>query len=169
MPELPEVETVRRGLQPVMEGARILKVDQRRPDLRFPFPEDFPKRLRGSRVEAVGRRAKYLLFHLDNGLTVISHLGMSGSYRINRPNGDKSPGTFHHQRSKAESHDHLVLHLQDRENAAAEVIFNDPRRFGFMLLAHSGDLEAHPMLAQLGIEPTGNRLDGTVLSSLFQG
>ena len=108
MPELPEVETVRRGLQPVVEGARINRVEQRRPDLRFPFPERFTARLEGRTVAALGRRAKYLTFHLDDGLTMIAHLGMSGSFRIEK--GDRAivPGEFHYERSKAEAHDHVA-------------------------------------------------------------
>src|SRR5262245_18067321 len=96
MPELPEVETVRRGLQPVMEGARIVKVEARRPDLRFPFPERFVDRLAGRRVTALSRRAKYLLAHLEDGAVLICHLGMSGSFRLEAAGGASTPGGFHH-------------------------------------------------------------------------
>ena len=170
MPELPEVETVRRGLQPVVEGARIDRVEQRRPDLRFPFPERFTARLEGRTVTALGRRAKYLTFHLDDGLTMIAHLGMSGSFRIEK--GDRAivPGEFHYERSKAEAHDHVALHLTaPGGGGAATVIFNDPRRFGFMLFAERGELDTHPMLAGLGIEPTGNALGGETLADLLAG
>ena len=169
MPELPEVETVRRGLQPVMEGATVSQVEQRRPDLRFPFPDRFAQRLSGRRISALGRRAKYLTIHLDDGLSVISHLGMSGSFRIETDEGGDTPGQFHHERSKLSAHDHVVFHLQRADGGAARVVYNDPRRFGFMLFAEEGTLDSHPLLAGLGIEPTGNLLSGAVLSELFAG
>src|ERR1700758_5298338 len=105
MPELPEVETVRRGLEPAMVGARFLTVDQRRPDLRFPFPELFADRLAGRRVEGLGRRAKYLLAALDDSNVLVMHLGMSGSFRID----DGTAGQFHHARNKDAAHDHVVF------------------------------------------------------------
>lgn len=169
MPELPEVETVRRGLQPVMEGARIVKVEARRPDLRFPFPEGFAERLAGRRVTALARRAKYLLAHLEGGTVLICHLGMSGSFRIEAAGRSSTPGAFHHERSKLEAHDHVVFTVQNGKGAAQRIIFNDPRRFGFMLLSDEASLDEHPMLAGLGIEPTGNRLDGAAISDLFRG
>lgn len=167
MPELPEVETVRRGLAPVMEGARILSVEQRRPDLRFPFPADFTGRLAGRRVDGLSRRAKYLLAHLDDGLTLISHLGMSGSWRIEADGHDNVPGQFHHDRSKNATHDHVVFHLAPKAGGRARIVFNDPRRFGFMAFAESGELAAHPLIGKLGAEPTGNMLDGALLAALF--
>lgn len=166
MPELPEVETVKRGLQPVMEGSTILAVDQNRPDLRFPFPEQFAKRLTGRHIVALERRAKYLIAHLDNGLGLISHLGMSGSYRIEHEDGSNLPGAFHHDRSKNAAHDHVVLHL-DTKDGKRRIIYNDPRRFGFMLFSEPGKLNAHPLIKDLGTEPTGNRLDGSLLAKLF--
>ena len=169
MPELPEVETVRRGLQPVMEGARILTVEARRPDLRFPFPERFVERLAGRRVTALSRRAKYLLAHLDGGDELICHLGMSCSFRIEAGGAASTPGVFHHERSKLETHDHVVFTMKNGKGAARRVIFNDPRRFGFMLLSDEASLNEHPMLAGLGIEPTGNQLDGATISDLFRG
>lgn len=169
MPELPEVETVRRGLQPVMEGARISKVEQRRPDLRFPFPINFQKRLEGRRIESLSRRAKYLLIHLDNGPFLISHLGMSGSYRVEADDDANAPGNFHHERSKLAAHDHVVFHLLRADGRPVRVVFNDPRRFGFMLFADTPDGSEHPLLAGLGVEPTGNRLDGPLLNELFRG
>ncbi len=169
MPELPEVETVRRGLQPFMEGASILQVEQNRPDLRFPFPEKFVERLSGRRIEALGRRAKYLTIHLDGGLSVISHLGMSGSFRIEAEDAEGIPGSFHHERSKNSAHDHVVLHLMRPDGGPARIIYNDPRRFGFMLFAEKGALDEHPLLKGLGIEPTGNLLSGEVLAGLFEG
>ncbi|QND51773.1 bifunctional DNA-formamidopyrimidine glycosylase/DNA-(apurinic or apyrimidinic site) lyase [Phyllobacterium sp. 628] len=167
MPELPEVETVRRGLQPFMEGATIARVEQRRPDLRFPFPQDFAERLTGRRIDSLERRAKYLIIHLDNGLGLISHLGMSGSYRIEQDADDMVPGAFHHDRSKAATHDHVVIHLESAAQVKTRIIYNDPRRFGFMLFAEPGGLNTHKLIKDLGIEPTGNRLDGTLLAKLF--
>jgi len=171
MPELPEVETVRRGLQPIMEGARIERVELRRPDLRFPLPLDFTARLQGRTIDALARRAKYLLIHLDDGAVVIAHLGMSGSFRIEHDTEAEktadTPGDFHHPRSKDEKHDHVVFHLT-RPEGAARVIYNDPRRFGFMLLSDTASLSDHPMLSGLGVEPTGNALDGVSLSDMLR-
>lgn len=169
MPELPEVETVRRGLQPVVEGALVEAVEQRRPDLRFPFPERFAERLAGLRVVGLGRRAKYLLFHFDDGAAMISHLGMSGSWRIEMDGADVAPGGFHYDRSKARAHDHAVFHLLTADDRKARIVYNDPRRFGFMLLADGARLDEHPSLAGLGVDPAGNELDGSVLARLFDG
>lgn len=168
MPELPEVETVRRGLQPVMEGARIERVETRRPDLRFPLPERFAERLEGRTISALGRRAKYLTAHVDGGPALICHLGMSGSFRVEAGTDSDTPGAFHHERAKALAHDHVVFHMEKPRGETARVVFNDPRRFGFMLFAE-GVTDDHPMLAGLGIEPTGNALDGRLLQELFQG
>jgi formamidopyrimidine-DNA glycosylase len=168
MPELPEVETIRRGLQPVLEGARIVRVEARRPDLRFPFPAKFAQRLTGKTITALGRRAKYLTMHLDGGPVLICHLGMSGSFRIETADDSETPGKFHHERSKDAKHDHVVFHLVSPTGVPSRVVFNDPRRFGFMLFAE-GLADAHPMLAGLGIEPTGNALDGALLASLLKG
>jgi len=168
MPELPEVETVRRGLQPVLEGARLTKVEARRPDLRFPFPERFAERLTGKTITALGRRAKYLTMHVQDGPVLICHLGMSGSFRIETEDDNETPGVFHHERSKSTTHDHVVFDVVAANGARSRVIFNDPRRFGFMLFAE-GSPETHPMLAGLGVEPTGNALDGALLASLLKG
>ncbi|UVK54996.1 bifunctional DNA-formamidopyrimidine glycosylase/DNA-(apurinic or apyrimidinic site) lyase [Mesorhizobium sp. AR02] len=168
MPELPEVETVRRGLQPVLEGARLAKVEARRPDLRFPFPERFSERLTGRTITALGRRAKYLTMHVQDGPVLICHLGMSGSFRIETDDDGETPGVFHHERSKSTAHDHVVFDVVAANGARSRVIFNDPRRFGFMLFAE-GPPETHPMLAGLGVEPTGNALDGVLLASLLKG
>ena len=168
MPELPEVETVRRGLQPVLEGARIVRVEARRPDLRFPFPAKFARRLTGKTITALGRRAKYLTMHLDGGPVLICHLGMSGSFRIETADDSATPGKSHHERSKDAKHDHVVFHLVSPTGVQSRVVFNDPRRFGFMLFAE-GLADAPPMLAGLGIEPTGNALDGALLASLLKG
>ncbi|BCH35938.1 formamidopyrimidine-DNA glycosylase [Mesorhizobium sp. L-8-10] len=169
MPELPEVETVRRGLQPVLEGSRIERVETRRPDLRFPFPEKFGERLGGKFVQSLGRRAKYLTAHLEGGPVLICHLGMSGSFRVEAEGDAATPGRFHHERSKDTAHDHVVFHMAAPTGERSRVVFNDPRRFGFMLLAEEKTWREHPMLAGLGVEPTGNTLDGELIGSLFKG
>jgi formamidopyrimidine-DNA glycosylase len=150
-----------------MEGSTILTVEQRRPDLRFPFPKHFIERLTGRRIEALERRAKYLIIHLDDGLGLISHLGMSGSYRIEQDQESDTPGVFEHERSQNTTHDHVVMHLGGRDQPKRRIIYNDPRRFGFMLFAEPGKLNLHPLIKDLGTEPTGNRLDGALLARLF--
>lgn len=166
MPELPEVETVRQGLAPAMEGAVIERLEQRRPDLRFPFPDRFAERLTGRRIEGLGRRAKYLLADLDDGAVVIMHLGMSGSFRIEDGPATEAetPGEFHHPRGKAAAHDHVVFHLSNGKR----VVYNDPRRFGFMDLVPRAEIATARHLAGLGIEPVGNAFDGKVLHDLFE-
>src|SRR5246127_2065646 len=128
MPELPEVETVRRGLQPVMEGAKIIKAEARRKDLRFPFQKDFVARLTGQTVTGLGRRAKYLLADLASGDVLLMHLGMSGSFRVQTASEARTPGQFHHPRGKNGAHDHVVFHM----SSGSDIVFNDPRRFGYM-------------------------------------
>ncbi len=163
MPELPEVETVRRGLAPVAEGAEIVRADIRRPDLRFAFPDRFADRLAGRRIDALRRRAKFLLADLSGGETLIMHLGMSGSFRI----ADKAIAdtAFHVPRGKSAKHDHVVLHL----NGGRRIIYNDPRRFGFMLLATTAGLDSHGMLSGLGVEPTGNEFSADILAAGMAG
>ena len=161
MPELPEVETVRRGLEPAMTGRRIVSVEQRRGDLRFPFPENFAARLAGREIVALGRRAKYLLADLDDGQALVMHLGMSGSFRVE----DETPGVFHRERSKDPEHDHVVFHMSN----GATVTYNDPRRFGFMLLEPRETLAEHKLFRDIGVEPLGNELDGALLARLFAG
>lgn len=167
MPELPEVETVRRGLEPVMEGSLIEKLELRRKDLRFPFPDDFRAQLEGRRIISLGRRAKYLLVDIDNGTVVIMHLGMSGSFRTEEglEGVETQPGTFHHERSRIEAHDHVIFHLRTPTGQSAKVIYNDPRRFGFMLLTTRTKLEEHPSFKGMGVEPVGNALDGAELAA----
>ena len=163
VPELPEVETVRRGLEPAMKGARIDKVEARRKDIRFPLPPNFSTRLEGNTVIGLRRRAKYLLIDLDGGETLIAHLGMSGSFRID--GGEpQAPGAFHHPRSKDAKHDHVVFHL----GGGIVVTYNDPRRFGFMDLVATKDLAAHPRLKSLGDEPLAPEFDAKRLADLFQ-
>ena len=159
MPELPEVETVRRGLAPVLEGARIKRVELARPDLRFPFPRGFAKRLAGRRVAALRRRAKYLLAELDDGAVLLMHLGMSGSFRIGGPRA--AGGAAHYPgREKRLDHDHVVFHLE----GGVRITYNDPRRFGCMLLLRSNEVERHKLLQALGLEPTGNELSAEALA-----
>jgi formamidopyrimidine-DNA glycosylase len=168
MPELPEVETVRRGLLPALTGRKIRRAELRRADLRFPFPDNFAARLRGRIVTGIGRRAKYLLFHLDDGLTVIGHLGMSGSWRIETDDGTGVPGSFHVARSREAAHDHFVMWTERPDGGLTRIVYNDPRRFGFMLLAEPGMLEDHPLIRRLGVEPTGNALSASLLQDLFE-
>lgn len=167
MPELPEVETVRRGLEPVFERAVIESVELRRPDLRFPLPKDMAARLAGQTVTGISRRAKYLLMHTSAAPVLICHLGMTGSFRIESDGDGVTPGVFHHERSKDSVHDHIVFRLDNPRSGPARVVFNDPRRFGFMLFAN--DDGRHPMLDGLGVEPTGNALDGPLLAQLLRG
>lgn len=165
MPELPEVETVRRGLQPIMEGAEVRAVEARRPDLRFPLPLNFSAKLEGRKIVSLGRRAKFLLIEMDRGPTVVCHLGMSGSFRIEAEAGS-APGGFHYPRSKDSAHDHVVFHLASPTGELSRIVYNDPRRFGFMLLVD--EPANHPMLSGLGVEPTGNALDGNLIAQLFR-
>jgi len=165
MPELPEVETVRRGLAPAMIGARFESIDQRRPDLRFPFPADFAARLTGRRIEALGRRAKYLLADLDDGQVLVMHLGMSGSFRIEAREGATLLGTYYYDTSKDPAHDHVVFDL----SSGARIVYNDPRRFGFMQIIARAEIAEHALFKNVGLEPLGNELDGEVLARLFAG
>lgn len=165
MPELPEVETVRRGLLPAMEGALILRADIRRPDLRWPFPPDMAGRLTGARVIALRRRSKYLLADLDTGESLIIHLGMSGRMVVSGLDAPHVPGVFHHDHPAAEKHDHVIF---DMENGA-RVTFNDPRRFGAMDLCATAALDQHKLIAGLGPEPLGNGLNAPYLTAAFKG
>ncbi len=165
MPELPEVETVRRGLQPVMEGAKILAAEARRKDLRFPFQKDFVVRLKGQTVTGLGRRAKYLMADLGSGDVLLMHLGMSGSFRIQNENDAQTPGQFHHPRGKNGAHDHVVFHM----SSGAAVIFNDPRRFGYMKIIARNHLDEEPLLRGLGPEPLGNEFDAAMLAASCEG
>lgn len=154
MPELPEVETVRRGLAPMLEGRRLTRVVQRRPDLRFPLPEDFEARLLGRRVDRIDRRAKFLLMWLDSGAVLISHLGMSGRFKI-----------FGNDPPPLDKHDHVVFETDE----GATLRFHDPRRFGFMDLVAGSDLCRYPMLSGLGPEPLGDKFNGGFLSGRLAG
>lgn len=161
MPELPEVETVRRGLFPVMSGKRLERVEQRRADLRFPFPEGFVQRLTGARVLSVDRRAKYLIMPLDRGDALVCHLGMSGRFDIDR----HRPGVFEQSAGDDPKHEHVVMITQD----GVRVGFFDPRRFGYMGLIATDALADHPWFAGLGPEPLGAEFDGPILLDALRG
>jgi formamidopyrimidine-DNA glycosylase len=150
MPELPEVETVRRGLLPIMEGQTLSRVVARRPDLRFPIPDGFGQQLTGRRVVRLDRRAKYLLIHFDSGVVLIWHLGMSGRVLI-----------FERDPPPEEKHDHVIFETE----AGAVVRFNDTRRFGFVDLVDGDKLDAHPMIAKLGPEPLDDSFDAKALAA----
>jgi formamidopyrimidine-DNA glycosylase len=165
MPELPEVETVRRGLEPAMVGARFKKVEQRRPDLRFPFPERFVERLTGQEVLSLGRRAKYLLADLSSGEVLVMHLGMSGRFLVRQGGHTRVPGEFHAEAGGESAHDHVVFHLSN----GARVTYNDARRFGLMDLVPRAEIESCPHFREMGIEPLGNALSGEAIASLFRG
>ena len=161
MPELPEVETVRRGLTPVMEGAVIARADVNRPDLRWPFPERMAERLTGQRVERLRRRSKYVLADLSSGETLLIHLGMSGRMLIS---GDPL-GQFVHEHPAPEKHDHVVFHMEN----GARITFNDPRRFGAMDLMETAREAEHKLLAVLGPEPLSNDFHEAILVQAFKG
>jgi formamidopyrimidine-DNA glycosylase len=152
MPELPEVETIRRGLAPHLEGMRIAHVALNRSDLRFPLPSRMAERLKGAQILPLQRRAKYLLIPLDTQETLVIHLGMSGRLLIEAGADSSSLAIFHHDITRLRTHDHVVLTLQDGRT----LVYNDPRRFGFMLLEGSETLPAHSAFAGLGVEPLGN-------------
>ena len=166
MPELPEVETVRRGLAPAMVGARFATVRLNRPDLRFPFPRNFARRLEGREVTGLDRRAKYLTAHLDSGESLIMHLGMSGRFDVKMPDGETlSPGEFYLEGARGQpKHDHVVMALSN----GASVTYNDVRRFGFMDLAPTAELAACRHFSAMGIEPLSEGLDGAAIARLFR-
>jgi formamidopyrimidine-DNA glycosylase len=160
MPELPEVETVRRGLTPAMEGQVIVQADVNRPDLRWPFPDNMSERLTGKTVLRLRRRSKYVLADLSSGETLLIHLGMSGRMLIS---GDPL-GKFVHEHPAPEKHDHVVFHMSN----GSRVTFNDPRRFGAMDLLDTATAEKHKLLAALGPEPLGNDFNDSVLITAFK-
>ena len=161
MPELPEVETVRRGLAPVMEGQVIARAEVNRADLRWPFPERMSERLSGRRIERLGRRSKYLMADLDSGETLLMHLGMSGRMTVS---GDPL-GVFTHEHAMPEKHDHVVFHMEN----GARIVFNDPRRFGAMDLMETARAAEHRLIAALGPEPLGNDFHEDHLVAAFRG
>ncbi|WP_171125977.1 MULTISPECIES: bifunctional DNA-formamidopyrimidine glycosylase/DNA-(apurinic or apyrimidinic site) lyase [unclassified Ruegeria] len=161
MPELPEVETVKRGLAPAMEGVVIERADVNRPDLRWPFPERMAERLTGQRVDGLRRRSKYILADLSSGETLLIHLGMSGRMMVS---GDPL-GQFVHDHPMPEKHDHVVFHMAN----GARITFNDPRRFGAMDLLPTATAEEHKLLSVLGPEPLGNDFHEQHLIDAFKG
>jgi len=154
MPELPEVETVMRGLAPHMQGAILSKVEQRRPNLRFAFPNNFAQRLQGAKVKSLSRRAKYVVVTLSTDETLIMHLGMSGRFTVNGDEGATNP-----------AHDHVVFHLSNGDVVA----YNDPRRFGYMDLIASHEVTTHKHFKNLGPEPLGNEFHADILAQKAKG
>ena len=165
MPELPEVETVRRGLEPVLSGARLTRVRANRPDLRFPLPEGFVQRLTGAKILQLDRRAKYILAPLDRGDTLVMHLGMTGRFEIAAPEGTVRPGDFAREVTPDDKHAHVVLETE----AGATVTYYDPRRFGFMDLIPTDRVGRHPWFATMGPEPLGGDFDAGTLERAFAG
>jgi formamidopyrimidine-DNA glycosylase len=166
MPELPEVETVRRGLEPILVGNEFARVEQRRKDLRFPLPKHFAERLEGRKVKALDRRAKYLLARLDDGEVLVMHLGMTGRFAIDRTNGRaETPGRFAHEQSDAPKHEHIVFHLGD----GATIRYSDARRFGLMDLVQADKLPAHALFKGLGIEPLSSSFTPAWLAAKLRG
>ena len=166
MPELPEVETVRMGLAPVLVGNRFASVEQRRKDLRFPLPVNFAQRLSGRTVEALDRRAKYLLARLDDGEVLVMHLGMTGRFSIDRANGEHiEPGEFYEDAPIAPTHEHIVFHMGD----GAAVRYADARRFGYMDLIRESGLNEHALFKGLGIEPLSDAFTPEWLANRLKG
>jgi formamidopyrimidine-DNA glycosylase len=165
MPELPEVETVRRGLATVLDGARLARVEARRADLRFPFPDGFVQRLTGARIGTMSRRAKYLLAPLDRGDVLVMHLGMSGRFEIASAMAKQRPGEFVYAPSVDEKHAHVVFHTEQGET----VTYFDPRRFGYMDLIAAEALDEHPWFRGLGPEPLGEGFNAAHLAAEFAG
>jgi len=166
MPELPEVETVRRGLEPILVGNEFARVEQRRKDLRFPLPKHFSERLKGRKVEALDRRAKYLLARLDDGEVLVMHLGMTGRFSIDRANGEaEKPGHFAHPQAEAPKHEHIVFHLGD----GATIRYSDARRFGLMDLVRGDALASHALFKGLGVEPLSGAFTAEWLAARLKG
>jgi formamidopyrimidine-DNA glycosylase len=167
MPELPEVETVRAGLEPVLRGRRFVRVEQRRPDLRFPLPERFAERLTGRRVLRLDRRAKYILVHLDRDEVLAMHLGMTGRLIVSNGGGsrDLTLGQYVYDHSKDARHDHLVFTM----SGGAVVTYNDARRFGYMTLIPERELASDAFFAGLGVEPLSDDLNGAYLARRAAG
>ncbi len=165
MPELPEVETVRRGLAPVLVGRPLLRVEARRPDLRFPLPEHFAARLKGRAFERLDRRAKYLIGHLEGGDALIMHLGMTGRFTIAAREGAETLGQYVYGQSADPRHDHVLFHFPDD----VAVVYNDARRFGFMVMTPARELDDHPLMRMLGPEPLSEALTADYLSARAAG
>lgn len=162
MPELPEVETVRRGLEPILVGNEFARVEQRRPDLRFPLPKRFGERLSGRRIEALDRRAKYLLARLDDGKVLVMHLGMTGRFSVDQ-NGRL--GQFAHEQKPVPKHEHIVFHLGD----GTSIRYSDARRFGYMDLIPTEGLDQHALFKGLGVEPLSGAFTAAWLATRLKG
>lgn len=166
MPELPEVETVRRGLAPVLAGATISAVRLNRPDLRFPLPDRFADRLAGARVERLDRRGKYMIAPLSTGECLVLHLGMTGRFSIGGANAQ--PGDFYHDAPTDPAHDHVVFEVAS-PHSPRTISYNDPRRFGFMDLVPTARLDASTHFAGMGPEPLGPAFTAAALSAALRG
>jgi formamidopyrimidine-DNA glycosylase len=168
MPELPEVETVKRGLEPVLLGRKFVRVELRRANLRFAFPTDFAAKLEGATITALLRRAKYIVVDLDNDQSLIVHLGMTGKFTSMSPTGQNNLGEFYFKTGStvaADSpHDHVVFHLDD----GTKLIYNDPRRFGMMDVGETSALHLHKLLKDIGVEPLGNELSADYVAKKFK-
>ena len=165
MPELPEVETVRLGLAPVMQGARFTKVEANRGDLRWPLSRDFARRLEGQKIESLARRGKYLLANLSSGDVLVMHLGMSGSFRVAHSSDPPALGRYYHARPALPAHDHVKFHM----SSGAVISFNDPRRFGMMKIVPRADLDKEPQLHALGPEPLADEFNPVALARRCAG
>jgi formamidopyrimidine-DNA glycosylase len=165
MPELPEVETVRRGLEPVLVGRSVTAIEMRRPDLRFPLPERFGERIVGQQITALVRRAKYLIAELSGGDDLVMHLGMTGRFTIIQNRTRETPGDYVYGIDADSRHDHVVMHLSD----GARIVYNDPRRFGFMLMMPHHERLTHALFHNLGVEPLGNDLTADYLAARALG
>lgn len=167
MPELPEVETIKRGLEPILVGQRFAGVHKRRPDLRFPFPRRFVARLKGQKVAALRRRAKYLIADLESGESLIVHLGMSGRFVVEQDDNTDAAtlGQYVYEAGRDQKHDHVLFEIA----GGPKLIYNDPRRFGFMEIADSEQLDRHRLFSHLGVEPNGNQLSAAYLAERAHG
>jgi formamidopyrimidine-DNA glycosylase len=165
MPELPEVETVRSGLEPVLRGRRFLRVEQRRKNLRFPLPEKFAERLTGRKVLRLDRRAKYILVHLDDGEVLAIHLGMTGRFSVRHQGKSAQLGDYTYEHGHDAKHDHLVFAM----SGGAVVTYNDARRFGYMTLIHGADIAQDAFFRGLGVEPLSDALNPAFLAAKAQG
>jgi formamidopyrimidine-DNA glycosylase len=165
MPELPEVETTRRGLSPEMVGRTVQKLDLRRGDLRFPFQPDFRKRVEGRVVERIDRRAKYLILRLSGGDALVAHLGMSGSFRVEHAGDVRSPARLRREIPRLDAHDHVVFEM----SGGVRVVYNDPRRFGFMFVVAGAELSSHARMRNIGLEPLEPPLSASALSLALAG
>jgi formamidopyrimidine-DNA glycosylase len=168
VPELPEVETVKRGLQATVEGRRFTYVETRRSDLRIPFPEEFENRLTGRRVERLWRRAKYIMADLDGGETLVIHLGMSGRITVYSKGTGRGLGAFHYEMAGGEigrgKHDHVVFDT----DAPARIVFTDHRRFGLMTIVETASIESHKFFKGLGVEPLSKQFDAEYLKEALR-